>query len=90
MSIRRNVKSIIMKSLNKTYSYIIGGNKVNIEKVHRTKTQYEYFLTIFMGKTERFEHIYDHKTVFLTKMSALKHATYTILKAPQPKIERVY
>lgn len=78
-----------MTTLNKQYNYLINENRVEIKKVYRTKTQFEYFLKIFMGNSD-YESGLIYNTLFLTKKNALNHAKHVILNAPQPKIvERV-
>lgn len=77
-----------MKNLNKQYSFLINGNRVLIEKVYRTPTQYENHLTIFMGDSD-WESILNYEEVFLTKRSALNHAKEVILNAKKPRIEKV-
>lgn len=77
-----------MTDLNKQYNYLVNGNRVEIKKVYRTKTQFEYFLKIFMGDSN-YESILIYNTLFLTKKNALNHAKQVILNAPQPIIERV-
>ena len=77
-----------MTTLNKQYNYLINGNRVEIKKVYRTKTQFEYFLTIFMGDSN-YESIMNYNTMFLTKKAALNHAKHIVLNAPKPRIEKV-
>ena len=77
-----------MKNLNKQYSFLINGNRVLIEKVYRTPTQYENHLTIFMGDSD-WESILIYEQLHLTKRSALSHAKEVILNAKKPRIEKV-
>ena len=72
---------------NVTYTTVIEGNKVVIEKRYRTRTQFEYFLTIYMGESE-FESIHIYNECHLTKRSAINEAKKAI--ARKPRIERVY
>lgn len=75
-------------NLNKTYTCFINGERVEILKNHRTRTQYEYYLTIFMGNSQ-YESIRNYETMFLTLKAAIKHAKYAIFEAPQPRIEKI-
>lgn len=68
------------------YTSTIGGNKVVIEKVNRTRTQYEYFLKIYMGQSD-VESIHIYKECHLTKKSAISEAIKAISR--KPRIERV-
>lgn len=77
-----------MDKLSKEYHYLINNNKVLISKVYRTKTQYEYFLKIFMG-TSDYCSILNYQKMFLTKKQALNEAKIVIIHAPQPRVERV-
>jgi hypothetical protein len=72
----------------KEYRYLIDGNRVQISKIYRTRTQYEYYLEIFMGDSD-WESILIYEKVWLTRKSALNHAKHVILNAPQPRIEKV-
>ena len=83
-----NIKTNMMTNSNKQYNYLIKCNRVEIKKVYRNRTQFEYFLTIFMGDSD-YESIMNYKECFLTKKSALSHAKYKIVNAPQPRIEKV-
>ena len=69
-------------------TYIINGNRVEIRKVNRTRTQFEYYMTIFMGDSN-YESILNYRTVFLAQKHALNHAKDVILNAKQPRIEKV-
>ena len=71
---------------NTTYSTIIEGNKVIITKEYRTRTQYDYFLKIFMGKSE-FESINYYEEHHLTKRSAIKEALRSL--DCKPKMIRI-
>ena len=51
---------------NVTYTTVIEGNKVEILKKYRTRTQYEYYLTIYMGETD-IESILIYNPLHLTK-----------------------
>jgi len=73
---------------NKQYNYLINGNRVEITKVYRTKSQFEYYLNIFIGGSD-YESILNYRTMFLTKKNALEHAKYIITEAPQPRIEKM-
>lgn len=76
-----------MTTQNKVFKYKINGNLVEIEKRYRNKTQYEYYLTVFMGESD-FESIVDYQEVHLTKKSAIQEAEKaTMIK---PKIVRVF
>ena len=78
-----NTKTNKMKSI-----YSINGNRIEIVKNYRTRTQYEYYLTIFIGDSD-YESISNYKTMFLTKSSALNEANKTIIHAKKPRIEKV-
>ena len=58
---------------NTTYLTTIKGNKVIITKEYRTRTQYDYFLKIYMGNSD-FESINFYQEHHLTKRSAIKEA----------------
>jgi hypothetical protein len=77
-----------MQTLNKSFKYSVNSNNVLIEKKYRTKTQFEYYLTIFIGNSD-FESIMHYQTIFLTKKSALNCAINTIYFSPKPKIFKV-
>ncbi len=77
-----------MKTLNKSFKYLVNDNNVLIEKKYRTKTQFEYYLTIFIGNSD-FESIMCYQTMFLTKKSALNCAINTIEFSPKPRIYKV-
>jgi len=70
-----------------TTNYLLNGNKVEIKKVNRTRTQYEYYLTIFMGNSD-YESIAIYNQMWLTKKNALKEAKRVIFNAPKPRIEK--
>lgn len=74
---------------NVTYTTTIEGNKVVIEKKYRTRTQFEYLLTIYIGESD-FESILMYDPVHLTKKSALKEAYKAITSSKKPIIERVF
>ncbi|RLI50062.1 hypothetical protein DRO61_04315 [Candidatus Bathyarchaeota archaeon] len=63
------------------YIAIIDGSRVEIEKKHRTKSQYEYYLTIFMGDSD-YESIVMYQNIHLTKRSAINEATRAIKSKP--------
>jgi len=69
------------------YTTVIEGNKVEIEKRYRTRTQFEYFLTIYMGDSNT-ESIHIYEECHLTKKSAINEAKKAI--ARKPRIERVF
>lgn len=75
-----------MKNIN--YTTIINGNKVEILKRYRTRTQFEYILTIFIGNSE-YESILNYMPLHLTKKSAIREANEVILNAKKPRIEKV-
>jgi hypothetical protein len=77
-----------MTPKTKTYTYSIRNNKVEIKKVQRTKTQYEYFLKIFIGQSD-YESILIYQRMWLTKKNALAHAKDAIIDAKKPRLERV-
>ena len=77
-----------MTTLNKKYTYIINGNRVEISKEYRTRTQYEYFLKIFMGDSE-YESILNYRELFLTKKYALNHAIFVIVNSKKARIEKI-
>ena len=68
------------------YTTTIKDNKVVVKKVNRTRTQYEYFLKIYMGDSET-ESIHIYEECHLTKRSAINEAIKAISK--KPRIERV-
>jgi hypothetical protein len=70
-----------------TYTTEIDGDKVEIKKVYRTRTQFEYFLTIYMGDSDT-ESLYLYNSLHLTKKSALNEAIRAIAK--KPRIERIF
>ena len=70
------------------YSTFINSDRVEITKQYRTKTQYEYFLTIFMVDSQ-FESIRNYQDCHLTKKSAIEEAFRVINSPAQPRIERV-
>jgi hypothetical protein len=72
---------------NVKYTTEIEGNKVVIEKKYRTRTQFEYFLTIYIGDSDM-ESIHIYEECHLTKKSAINEAKKAI--ARKPRIERVY
>ena len=72
---------------NVKYTTEIEGNKIVIEKKYRTRTQFEYFLTIYMGNSN-IESIHIYNECHLTKKSAINEAKKAI--ARKPRIERVY
>ena len=78
-----------MTNLNRQYNYLVNGIRVEIKKVYRTKTQFEYILNVFIGNSD-LESILMYDTVFLTKKSALKHAKDAISNAKNPRIEKIY
>ena len=69
-------------------TYLIGGNRVEIKKTYRTKTQYEWFLTIFIGDSD-YEHILMYQKVWLTKKNAINEAKRAIFKSKKPRIEKI-
>ena len=69
-------------------TYLINGNRVEVKKIYRNRTQFEWFLTIFMGDTDT-ESILNYQTVFLAKKHALNHAKEIILNAKKPRVEKV-
>jgi hypothetical protein len=73
---------------DKKYTTVIEGNKVEILKKYRTRTQYEYFLTIYMGNSD-IESILIYNHLHLTKKSAIKEANKAITSSKKPRIERV-
>jgi len=77
-----------MTTQNKIYTYLIRNNKVEIKKVQRTKTQYEYFLKIYIGQSD-YESILIYRQMWLTKKNALAHAKDAIINAKKPRLERV-
>jgi hypothetical protein len=77
-----------MTPKTKIYTYSIRNNKVEIKKVSRTKTQYEYFLKIFIGQSN-YESILIYQRMWLTKKNALAHAKDAIIDAKKPRLERV-
>lgn len=84
---RTNVDGRKRDMNNTKYTTVIDGNKVVIEKVYRTRTQYEFFLKIYMGDSD-FESIHIYQECHLTKKSAINEAIKAISR--KPRIERVY
>ena len=76
-----------INELNKTYEYQVEKNVVCITKNHRTRTQFYWYLKIFMmdGKTESL-HLFQE--IHLTKKSAMQEAKRAISKPP--RIERIF
>lgn len=72
----------------KIYTYLIEDNKVEIKKTYRNKTQYEYFLKIYMGQSD-YESILNYKEIWLTKKNALGHAKDVIINAKKPRVKKV-
>lgn len=68
--------------------YLINENRVEIEKVYRTRTQFEYYLTIFMGDSD-YESILIYQEMWLTKKNALTEAKRAIFNSKKPRIEKV-
>jgi len=77
-----------VKMKNIKYTTIVGGNRVEILKKYRTRTQFEYYLTIFMGDSD-YESILIYQELHLTRKEAYKEAERAITSKRQPKIERV-
>ena len=77
-----------MKAQNRQYNYLINGNRVEIKKEYRTKTQFEYYLTIFMGDSD-YESILMYQGLWLTKRSALNEAKRAIFSSKKPRLERI-
>lgn len=73
---------------DKKYTTVIEGNKVEILKKYRTRTQYEYYLTIYMGESD-IESILIYDPLHLTKKSAIKEAYKAITSSKKPRIERI-
>jgi hypothetical protein len=67
---------------NLTYLTTIKGNKVVITKEYRTRTQYDYFLKIFIGNSE-FESINFYQEHHLTKRSAISEALRSLSCKPK-------
>jgi len=74
---------------NSKYTTVIGGNKVVVEKKYRTRTQFEYFLTIYIRETE-IEHFLTYDPVHLTRKSAIKEAVRAITSSKQPRFEIIF
>ena len=68
-------------------TYLINGNKVEVKKVNRTRTQYEWYLTIFMGNSD-YESILIYNKMWLTKKNALNEAKRAIFNARKPRVEK--
>ncbi len=74
--------------MNKVYKLQIKGNNVQIVKAHRTRTQFEYKLTIFMGDSD-WESILLYQAIHLTLKGAKNEAVRAITKSKQARIEKV-
>lgn len=72
---------------NVKYTLKIGNNKIIIHKKHRAKTQFEYYLTIYMWDSDT-ESIHIYEKCHLTKKGAINEAKKAISR--KPRIERVY
>lgn len=72
-----------------TTIFSINGNKVEIEKVYRTRTQFEYYLTIFMGEST-VESILLYEQLHLTLKAAKAEAIRVITSPKQPKLIRLF
>lgn len=68
-------------------SFIVGGFRVEILKQYRSKTQYEWFLTIFYIGSD-IETIHNYSRVHLTKNSAINAAKKAIFLR-KPRIEKL-
>ena len=76
-----------MKNNNKQYNYLINGNRVEIKKEYRTKTQFEYYLTIFISDSD-FESFLIYENIHLTKLSAINESKRVIFNSKKPIIEK--
>jgi len=76
-----------MTTQNKIFKTKINGNLVQIEKRYRNRTQYEYYLTVFMGESD-FESVVDYQEIHLTKKSAIQEAEKATMM--KPTIVRVF
>jgi hypothetical protein len=77
-----------MTTSDKQYNYLVSGNRIEIKKIYRNRTQFEYYLKIFMGDSD-YESILNYQAMFLTKKRAISYAQNIIFNAPKPRIERV-
>ena len=75
--------------MDKVYKLKIGGNNVEIHKKYRTKTQYEYWLKIFMGDSD-WDSLLIYREMWLTKKGAIDEANRAIYNSPPPRIEREF
>ena len=73
---------------NKTYISEIGGYEVKVVKQYRTKSQYEYILSVFYKGTDM-ETVHLITKCHLTLKSAFMNAKKAIISNP-PRIERVF
>ena len=71
--------------MDKVYKLTIGGNNVEIHKKYRTKTQYEYWLKIFMGDSD-WDSLLIYREMWLTKKGAIDEANRAIYYSPKPRI----
>lgn len=62
---------------NKKYTYKVDEYTVQIEKVYITRTQYEWWLTIFIEDTD-LKAPFDYRDMWFKKKSALQHAKEVI------------
>ena len=72
---------------DKLYTYFIKDIRIEIKKIYRTKTQYEYFLCLYYGNSD-IETIHLYNNCHLTKKAALNEAKRAILTPP--RIEKVF
>ena len=73
--------------MEKQYIYKLGNYKVSITKVYRNRTQFEWFLNIFIGESD-IEAVNLFTEVHLTKKGALNEAKRSIF-LNTPRIERI-
>ena len=73
--------------MEKQYKYKLGNLTAVITKVHRNRTQFEWYLNIFMGDSN-IEAINSFSIVHLTRKEALNEAKRSVFINP-PRIERM-
>lgn len=76
-----------MTILNKKYIAEIDNYRVEVKKIHRTRTQYEYYLNIFHKGTD-IESTHLFAETHLTKRGAFAEARRAI--TARPKVVKTY
>jgi hypothetical protein len=71
-----------------TSTFNINGNNVKIEKKYRTRTQFEYYLTIFISEST-YESILIYTKMHLTLRSAKNEAIRAITSPKRPFVKKI-